>query len=73
MAGEFLIAQEQIQGAILKADADRSMNTETMTRALLAELLNQLAKHHSQEELKALLLYQLDQIAEDEFVITRGC
>lgn len=73
MAGEFLIAQEHIQSAILKADNDRSISTEAMTRALLTELLNQLAKHHSPDELKALLLYQLDQVAEDEFVITRGC
>ncbi|MBU3070013.1 hypothetical protein KOI40_09280 [Aestuariicella sp. G3-2] len=73
MAGEFLIAQEHIQSAISKADNDRSMSTEAMSRALLTELLTQLAKHHSPEELKALLLYQLEQVAEDEFVITRGC
>ncbi|WP_439133413.1 hypothetical protein [Pseudomaricurvus sp.] len=73
MAGEFLIAKNQIQQALTEAETDSSMSTEAMNRALLTEMLSQLAKHHTPEELKALLLYQLEQISEDEFVITRGC
>jgi len=73
MAGEFLIAQDHIQQALTTASTNPGMSPETMNRALLTELLSQLARHHSAEDLKSLLLYQLDQVAEDEFVITRGC
>ncbi len=73
MAGEFSIAQKCVQQALGTADLSPCMNRDAMSRALLSELLSILATQHSQADLKALLDYQLDNLDEDQFVITRGC
>jgi len=73
MAGEFRIAQHCIAEAIKSAKAENSMSEEAMGRALLTELLAVLSQQHAPNSLKELIEYQLDNLSNDEFVVTRGC
>ncbi|NIB44940.1 hypothetical protein HBA55_35505 [Pseudomaricurvus alkylphenolicus] len=73
MAGEFRVAKHCIDDALETADAESSMTREGMGRALLTELLGQMRQHHSAQELTDLVNYQLENLGEDSFVVTRGC
>jgi hypothetical protein len=73
MAGEFRVAQQQITDAMETADAEGAMSRDAMGRALLTELLTQLSQEHSPQTLKDLIDYQLENLGNDSFVVTRGC
>lgn len=73
MAGEFRIAKQNITDAMETAEAENSMSTEAMGRALLTELLAQLSKDNSPATLKDMVEYQLENLGSDSFVVTRGC
>ncbi len=73
MAGEFRIAQQQITEAMETADAESNMSRDAMGRALLTELLTQLSSHHAPEALRAMIDYQIENLGNDSFVVTRGC
>ncbi len=73
MAGEFRVAQQQITDAMETADAEGAMSRDAMGRALLTELLSQLSQEHSSQTLKDLIDYQLENLGNDSFVVTRGC
>jgi hypothetical protein len=73
MAGEFKIAQRCINEAMETADAENSMTQEAMGRALLTELLTALTQHNTPEAIQDMIEYQLENLASDSFVVTRGC
>lgn len=73
MAGEFKIAQQSIRDAMEAASTESNMSQDAMGRALLAELLQTLSQQSSSAELKDMIEYQLDNLASDSFVVTRGC
>ncbi len=73
MAGENKIAQSLVQGALQAADKDNAMSREILLIELLTAALKQLAAYNSREQLESMIDFRLDNIDENEFVITRGC
>ncbi|MEM6746000.1 MAG: hypothetical protein AAF608_01120 [Pseudomonadota bacterium] len=73
MAGETTLARSVVGGAITSAQADGSQSADSVLHALLGEVLNELSKSRSRADLDSFISYHLDNLGEDEWVITRGC
>lgn len=73
MAGEYKVAQAVLDQAIQQTEGDRSMSTDSLISALLGLLLSEQAKSRPKEDILSFVEHHLDNLGDDEHVITRGC
>ncbi|MEO1041307.1 MAG: hypothetical protein AAFX52_03365 [Pseudomonadota bacterium] len=72
MAGETALARQLITNAVATAKADEAQSEDALLHALLGEVLSELAKSRKRSDLDSFISYHLDNLGEDEWVITRG-
>lgn len=73
MSGEHQAAEQILNSALTKADNDPSMSRDALANALLGQLLSEQSKTRNKADLMSFIEFQLDNLSEDEFVVTRGC
>jgi len=73
MSGEHKAAEQILNNALTQADDDPSMSRDALANALLGQLLSEQSKTRSKADLMSFIEFQLDNLSEDEFVVTRGC
>lgn len=69
MAGEFAHAKQLVEQAMTQDGFDKN----TMGQALIAAVLEQYRAYRKLADVKSELQFTIDNLDEDEFVITRGC
>lgn len=72
MAGEYKLAEQLLSEAMEAASSDAQMSEEGMAQALLVAVLSKMLASHTRKQLDDMIAYQLDNVGEDEFVVTRG-
>ena len=73
MSGEYAAARTLIDEALTEAEANRSMDQDAMALAILSMVLRQLSQHRSRADIESCIDYTLDNVVEQDLVITRGC
>ncbi|MEO1657389.1 MAG: hypothetical protein AAFR65_06680 [Pseudomonadota bacterium] len=73
MSGETSLAKDALAGALATARSDASQSEDSLLHALLGEVLTELSKSRSRKDLDSFIGYHLDNLGEDEWVVTRGC
>ena len=73
MSGEYAKATEAIDAILAEAEANPSMSKASMCNTMLGILLQKQAQHQSKADIANFVQFQLDNMGEDELVITRGC
>ena len=73
MAGEASYAQQLVTDAMNHADNDPSLSKDAMGRAIINAVLSEYRKYRNVADITSELHYIIDNLDEDEFVITRGC
>lgn len=73
MSGEHQAAEQILNSALTQADNDPSMSRDALANALLGQLLSEQSKTRNKADLMSFIEFQLDNLSEDEFVVTRGC
>ena len=71
MSGELHLVQELL--AQLADSSDQQLNAQYAEDLLLLELLTRLTQRRSQKDILNQVQYHLNNIHQDEFVVTRGC
>ncbi|MEM7741020.1 MAG: hypothetical protein AAF225_09495 [Pseudomonadota bacterium] len=72
MAGETTLARQLITDGLSRAKADGAQSEDSLLRALLGEVLSELSKSRKRADLDSFINHHLDNLGEDEWVITRG-
>lgn len=73
MAGEYRIAQTALDQAKQEAENNPSMSTDALINTLLGLLLSEQASSRSKADVLSFVEHHLDNLGDDEHVITRGC
>lgn len=73
MAGEYKLAQQLFDQGMQQAEQDPSMGPEALANALLGLILTDQAKNRSKADIQSFVEHHLENIGDDEMVITRGC
>lgn len=70
---ETQLAKTLLTDAIAKVEADPQLDADAFGRALINVVIEHSLSYRSLADVKQELQYTLDNLDEDEFVITRGC
>lgn len=73
MSGEYTKAAQIVEAALEDATASPSMSPEALSSAMLGILLQKQSSQQSKADILSFVQFQLDNLEEDEFVVTRGC
>jgi hypothetical protein len=73
MAGESPYAQQLVTQAMQHADREPTLSKDAMGRAIINAVLDEYRKYRTSQDIGSELQYIVDNLDEDEFVITRGC
>jgi len=74
MAGEYQYADTLIQQALTQAESDNQMSSDAMRRAILSAILNySLETGKCVSSLLDEIDYLVDNLKDEEQVVTRGC
>ena len=73
MSGENTLAKQMIHDAISTAEAANTMDPDSMALAILSGVLRHLSDYRTRGDLESYIEYDLDNIVEQDMVITRGC
>jgi hypothetical protein len=73
MAGEAPYAQQIVTDAMKHADNEPSLSKDAMGRAIINAVLSEYRQYRTVADIASELQYIIDNLDEDEFVITRGC
>lgn len=73
MSGEAAIAKRALENALQETEGDRSKTTDAVLLAFLGEALTKLSASRSRADIESYISYQLDNVGEEDWVITRGC
>lgn len=73
MSGEFSYAKQLVADAMQKADNDAHLDRDIMGRAIMHAVVEFFQTYRSKEDIASEMQYLIENINEDEFVITRGC
>lgn len=73
MSGESKLAQRLVAEAMEEAEAAANMDGDTLGRAIINAVIEHNLRHRQLDDVKQELQYTLDNLDQDEFVITRGC
>jgi len=73
MSGETSIARDLVARALAAADQDPKQDKGAMARALIVAVLGELARYRTASEISSELQYLVDNLEEEDLVITRGC
>ncbi|MEX1034298.1 MAG: hypothetical protein WDZ30_13115 [Cellvibrionaceae bacterium] len=69
MAGEVDLARQLVEQAMGHAEFDK----DSMGRALINAVIEQYRQYRTADDIASELRFIIDNLDEDEFVITRGC
>ena len=72
MAGEASDAQQLVTHAMQRADRDPTLDKDAMGRSIINAVLGEYRKYRKIDDIASELQYIIDNLDEDEFVITRG-
>ncbi len=73
MPGEAPYAKELVAKAMEEAEAQASFDRDSMGRALIMAVIQQYGEYRPLSDIRQELQFTIDNLDEDEFVITRGC
>jgi hypothetical protein len=73
MAGEASYAQQLVTNAMNHADSEPALSKDAMGRAIINAVLSEYRQYRTVADIASELRYIIDNLDEDEFVITRGC
>lgn len=73
MSGENTFAKEIIAEAIDEANRNPQFDEDAMGRAIVSAVISHYQTYRKAEDIAQELQYIIDNLDEDEFVITRGC
>ena len=73
MSGEYTVATKVIDDAMARAEADNAMDPDAMALALLSTAIRTLSGYRSRADIEMAIDYDLDNVVEQDQVITRGC
>jgi len=73
MSGETTIAKDIISTAMAQAEQDPGMSEDSMAHAILSEILANLSGSRSRRDIDNYIEFELDNQADSDMVITRGC
>ena len=73
MSGESQIAKQAVTEAMAQAQSDPHLDQDTMGRAILNAVIEHYLGYRKLDDVKQEIQFTLDNLDEDEFVITRGC
>jgi hypothetical protein len=73
MSGEYTVAASLLDTAINQAEEDNAMDPDAMALAILSLVLRKLSEYRSRADIESCIDYDLDNVIEQDQVITRGC
>jgi hypothetical protein len=73
MVGEVSFAQKIVTDAMAHAGNEPALSKDAMGRAIINAVLDEYRQYRTTADIASELQYIVDNIDEDEFVITRGC
>ena len=73
MSGANTLAAEMVSDAISKADVSNTMDADSMALAVLSQVLRHLSSYRSRADIESYIDFELDNVVEQDLVITRGC
>ena len=73
MSGENTLAVQMVDDAILQAEECNTMDSDSMALAILSQALRRLSAYRSRQDIESYIDYDLDNMVEQDMVITRGC
>ena len=73
MSGEYAVAQTLIDDAMARARAEPAMDPDTMALAILSTAIRELSRYRTRGDIEMCIDYDLDNVIEQDLVITRGC
>jgi len=73
MSGEYQVASAAIDAAMIEAESTSNMDPDTMALALLSMAIRKLGQFRTRADIEMCIDYNLDNIVEQDQVITRGC
>ena len=73
MSGENTYAKDLVAKAIIEANTNPQFDPDSMGRAILGAVIAHYQSYRKTEDIAQELQFTIDNLGEDEFVITRGC
>lgn len=73
MSGENTFAKQAVAEALQEAEANSQFDQDAMGRALINAVIEHYKSYRNVADITQELNYIIDNLDEDEFVITRGC
>ncbi len=73
MSGENTFAKELVAKAIEEANNNPQFDQDAMGRAIVSAVIAHYQSYRKADDITQELQYVIDNLDEDEFVITRGC
>ncbi len=73
MSGEYTVATQLIDDAIATAESNNAMDPDAMALAILSMAIRKLSQYRSRKDIESCIDYDLDNVIEQDQVITRGC
>lgn len=73
MSGETQVAKQLVSDAMAQAKTNPQFDQDTLGRALIAAVIEHYLQYRKPDDVKQELQFTIDNLDEDEFVVTRGC
>lgn len=73
MTSEVSYAKQLVADAMQHADNENTFDKDSMGRAIINAVIEEYSQYRKVSDITSELQYIVDNLDEDEFVITRGC
>jgi hypothetical protein len=73
MSGASQVAKKLVADSMAQAAADPHLDQDSMGRAIITAVIEHYLQYRKLGDVKQELQFTIDNLDEDEFVITRGC
>ncbi|GAB1264628.1 hypothetical protein NBRC116493_05420 [Aurantivibrio infirmus] len=73
MPSEASYAKKLVANAMQDAENEKTFDKDSMGRAIIHAVIEEFAQYRKISDIASELQYTVDNLDEDEFVITRGC
>ncbi|MGI1678824.1 MAG: hypothetical protein K6L75_08840 [Cellvibrionaceae bacterium] len=73
MSGEVEYARKLIEKAMTDTCSEKGFDKDNLGRAMINTVIDHFREYRTVKDIRSELEYLVDNLDEDEFVITRGC
>ncbi|MGH1471423.1 MAG: hypothetical protein ACRBCS_09530 [Cellvibrionaceae bacterium] len=73
MSGEVEYAKQLVNQAMGETCSDKNFDKDTVGRAIINTVLENFCEYRSVKDIVSEMEYLIENLGQDEFVITRGC